>query len=68
MPESNKRLEQLRRQVYGSTKDSEPTNQQTDTMHLRQDLTKIAFLSSLALGAQFLLYLGLKNNLVKLPI
>lgn len=44
------------------------TGRPTDTMYLRQDLTKIALLSSLALGAQLLLYFLFKNHLLRLNL
>lgn len=89
MPESRysssdaqKRLAQLRRQVYGgSAKISRPADSLahrstgtpispdiSDISFLRQDLTKIALLSSLALGAQLLLYFLFKNHLWRLNL
>jgi len=71
-----KKLAQLRRQVYGLTpiesgSISKPVHQSvadfqiSETSFLRRDLTKITILSSLALGIQFLLYIMIKNNIVK---
>lgn len=37
-----------------------------DTNYLGKDLTKILILTSLALALQMLLYLGTKNNLIRL--
>src|SRR5438093_32426 len=39
----------------------------TDVTYLRHDLTKILVFSSVAVGVQVLLYLGLVNHLLKIP-
>lgn len=92
-----KRLETLRRQLYGKAQKSDvgnqksevktqqptndnqysmsnpppvtlqsPTQSLVDSNYLRKDLTKIFYLSSLALGTQLLLYFLTKNHLVNL--
>lgn len=83
---SARRLEQLRKQVYGLDKQSFSVNKSTvryvnnsnklttqntntstsDTVYLRQDLTKIAILSFSVLALQFLLYFAFKNNLLNI--
>ncbi len=70
MPETNKRLEQLRKQVYGK-QEFKAKNESTgsaDITYLRQDLTKIAIISSLTLSIQFALYFVFKNNLLNISI
>jgi len=84
-----KRLQILRRQVYGKspertteTKMSEtpthrytdtlhrptdaPTNRTTDLTYLNQDLLKILIFSSLAIGAQIVLFFLSKNQIINL--
>lgn len=84
-----KRLEQLRKQVYGNTssaisyqlsdktKKSDDeyrpqagrlTTDNSDITYLRQDLTKIAILSTLVLGIQLFLYYAVSHNLIRLTI
>lgn len=76
-----KRLQQLRRQTYGGKtvagnkyqvagEQNQTTNYQlptTDLTYLKHDLTKIATMSVIALGIQFLLYFAINHNLIKLP-
>lgn len=45
-----------------------PIHRSADTTYLGHDLTKIAILSSLAVGVQLVLHFALSNNLLKLPI
>ena len=77
MPETtNKRLEQLRRQVYGKQEfkiessqfvvKNVSTNSTSDTVYLKKDLRKIAIFSSLILSIQIILYLVIKNNLLNI--
>ena len=68
-----KRLKLLRQQVYGKTdkmKLEVPTSNsasiQSDLTYLHQDLFKIVTLSTVAIGAQFILLFLLKNNLLRL--
>lgn len=71
-----KRLQLLRHQVYGNSREyslSEPkANQSTtinsDITYLHKDLLKIVLLSSLAIGAQIILYFLLQNHILKLNI
>lgn len=73
-----KRLKLLRQQVYGkedrmklevrSEKSNfalqNPTSSQSDLTYLHQDLFKIVTLSTVAIGAEFILLFLLKNNLL----
>ncbi|MBI2330089.1 hypothetical protein HYU94_01755 [Candidatus Daviesbacteria bacterium] len=64
-----KRLQLLRRQVYGKefrVKDKIITDSSTDISFLNQDLFKIFTLSSLAIGAQIILFFLLKNHILNL--
>lgn len=60
---------------YSLSENSLPLNshknlsaKESEVLYLRQDLLKIFILSSLAIAAQFSLYLALTKQLVKLPI
>lgn len=77
-----KRLQLLRRQVYGKNSESryttksagqpiiptahQPTTISSDLNFLHQDLLKILVLSSLAIGSQIILFFLLKNNVLNL--
>lgn len=75
-----KRLQLLRKQVYGQQsaagskynvvreKQENTHTTNTDISYLRQDLTKILFLSSLAIGTQIILFFLLKNQIIKINI
>ena len=67
-----KRLQVIRKQVYGKTplvsssslKTSPQSN--SDITYLRHDLIKISILTSLALGSQIVLFYLVQNNILKL--
>ena len=67
-----KRLQVIRKQVYGKTllvkSGSLETNPQSnsDITYLRHDLIKISILTSLALGSQIVLFYLVQNNVLKL--
>ena len=73
-----KRLQLLRRQVYGKEnvsgiryqvsgeKETSVVTHNTDISYLHQDLFKILTLSSLAIGVQLILFILLKNHVLNL--
>ncbi|MBI2314899.1 hypothetical protein HYU93_02470 [Candidatus Daviesbacteria bacterium] len=66
-----KRLQIIRRQVYGkdqqiSYSSSRQTNETTDLAYFYQDLLKILILSSLAIGAQLVLFVLSQNHILNL--
>lgn len=75
-----KRMNQLRQQVYGKPTTSmytlptssnpsiSETQNSSDMAYLKTDLLKIFILTSFALAAQFGLHYALNQNLIKLPI
>ncbi|OGE64980.1 hypothetical protein A3I48_00990 [Candidatus Daviesbacteria bacterium RIFCSPLOWO2_02_FULL_36_7] len=67
-----KRLQLLRKQVYGNEKfrvESKGTvNSSNDLTYLGQDLLKILIFSSAAIGIQLVLFILLKNNILKLNL
>ena len=50
--------------ISGSPGNSEPF--QSDIVYLKKDLLKIFILSALAISAEFLIYFGSRNNLLRL--
>lgn len=75
--EMEKRLQVLRQQLYSQPSKSVEeikvtSNNKTavvseDQLYLKQDLTKIIILSSLALAIQFLLFLSVHSKVINLP-
>ena len=77
---SEKRLQLLQTQLYGKTDENPTANIQpqypssriqhpsskTDITYLKHDLTKIALLTTLAIGIQLLIYFGSRSNLLRL--
>ncbi len=63
-----KRLKLLHRQVYGKSENKLTYSDNittSDISYLYQDLSKIAFLSSVAIGTQIILYFLLQNHILK---
>lgn len=67
-----KRLQLLRKQVYGNEKfrveNKVTVNSSNDLTYLGQDLLKILILSSAAIAIQFVLFILLKTNILKLNL
>lgn len=70
-----KRLQLLRRQVYGKQefrvqkseiRDKITTNSSDDLTYLNQDLLKILLFSSLAIGIQLILFFLMRNHIVNI--
>lgn len=69
---SEKRLQNLKRQLYGGTRlESEEKviiqPESRETAYLKKDLLRVLVLSLFAFIFQITLFLGLKSNLIKLP-
>ena len=67
-----KRLQILRKQVYGKNEfkvqNNITTNSSSDLTYLGQDLLKSLLFSSAAIGIQLVLFTLIKNNILKLNL